>query len=203
MNISDAEAAAKQALSDERFHHTECVAEAARRLAERFGGNVKTAVIAAYLHDIAKEFGRDRLLQIIEGSDIIETDLLLSCPSVWHSFAGAVYAKKALGITDEIAGAICYHTTGRADMSLLEKIVFLADYISADRDEEYAGDVRRMLDSSGTTVQTLDEIVFFVVKKQLAYLMAAKRPIHLDSVRAYNYFALTINTNGDRYSGQK
>jgi len=187
MEVSEARTLARTALSDERFCHTECVAAAAIELAERFGEDIKKAEVAALLHDIVKELPKADLLQMIKASDIIGLDNLEDCSSVWHAHAGAVYARDILGIGADIASAIRYHTTAKADMSLLEKIIFLADYTSADRDYENVDEVRNILKSREASIEALNEALLVALGMQIERLMGEKRQIHLDSIRAYNF----------------
>jgi nicotinate-nucleotide adenylyltransferase len=106
---------AEPALPPERLHHSRCVAEAAQKLAQKYGADVEKARFAGLWHDCAKCFGLD--------------------DPVAHAAVGADYLKRHLGIDDEeILAAVRWHTTGRADMGLLEQVVFVADKISADRE---------------------------------------------------------------------
>ena len=84
---------ARAALSDKRFYHTECVAEAARELALRYDCPVEDALVAGFLHDLLKERGKPDLLQIIKASDIIEAAEIERCPALYHAFAGGIYAR--------------------------------------------------------------------------------------------------------------
>jgi len=194
MDVQVAKELAREKLSDERYYHTECVAAKAKQLALQFGEDVNKALIAGYLHDIAKEFEKADLLQMLEASDIIEHDNLLDCPSVWHGHAAAVYLKREFGIDEEIASAICYHTTARANMSLLEKIVFLADCISDDREYEYLDEIKDILTTESVSNDNfLDEALLFTIRKQIERLTKQNRQIHYDSIKAYNYLALLLN----------
>ena len=196
MDSSEAKKIAKSILSKERFYHTECVATAAKQLAKRFGVDVEQAKIAAFLHDIAKEFDRSVLLQMLVNSDTIEHDNLRDCPSVWHSHAGAIYIQNELGIDDEIASAVRFHTTAKADMTLLEKIVFLADCTSSDRTEDYLAEIRKKLQKCQNTMEALDHILLSAIESQIKYIIETNRMIHLDSIGAYNYL-IANKTNGD------
>lgn len=125
---------AKQKLSEKRFLHTLGVKEMALRLAALYGADQKKAAVAALLHDIVKEEPKDACLQLLRQGGIIQT---ISAPlpdAVLHAPAAAVYAREKLGVTDpEILSAIASHTTGRVGMSLLDKIIFIADATSAER----------------------------------------------------------------------
>ena len=121
-------------LSDYRFYHSVCVAEAAVQLAERFGADVEQAYVAGILHDVMKEEEPSVQRAYIEKAGERMSNLEIRIGKVYHQMSGAAYARLELGITDpDILHAIRYHTTARRGMSLLEQIIYLADFISADR----------------------------------------------------------------------
>ena len=127
----------KDRLSPRRLFHCRCVADMSQEMAERFfPGRVdpKRARLAGLLHDICREEPGEAQLALIRREGLEWDPTLFETPSVWHGFAGAVLLKERFGILDEeLLNAIRYHTTGRKDMSPLEKIVFLADAVSIDR----------------------------------------------------------------------
>ena len=117
-------------LGGKRLLHTLNVGYLSAHLADVFGCDKDKALIAGALHDCAKELPLERQLELakIYSGDLFTEKKLL------HSPAGAVFARDEFGIKDkEILDAICYHTTGRGDMTLLEKIVYLADKIEPSR----------------------------------------------------------------------
>ncbi|MEG0750468.1 MAG: bis(5'-nucleosyl)-tetraphosphatase (symmetrical) YqeK [Oscillospiraceae bacterium] len=185
MTSNEARKQAKAQLSEERFYHTECVARAAEELAQRFGADVERSRTAAYLHDILKERNRDDLLQMLRRSDIINSMLIERCPALWHSFAGGEYVENELGCDREIADAVRYHTAGRVDMTLLDKIVFLADYISEDRDFRGADEVREIAKDS------LESACMTALRNGLIHLFKQYKFVNASSVDAYNYFVIT------------
>lgn len=184
MTCEQARALAKSTLSAERFYHTECVAKAAVELAHRFGENAERAELAALLHDIVKERDKADLLQMMKGSAIIDYVLIEPCPSLYHAFAGGIYVHDELGLDMQIADAVRYHTTGRENMTLLEKVVYLADYISDDRDFGGVDEVRKIAETS------LDEAVFIALRNGLMHLFKQYRYANVESVKAYNQLLL-------------
>ena len=187
--VGEARSTACGTLSDERFYHTECVVTAARELAVRFGEDTDRAMIAAYLHDIAKEMPSNDLLQMIECSDIIDVDEIRQCRPVWHAYAGGIYATQQLGVDSGIGDAISYHTTARAGMSNLEKIVFLADCISRDRDFNGIDELRKCAQ------QSLDEAMILAIQNQTVHLVRKRRHLDLNMIRAFNDLIEKTNTN--------
>lgn len=126
----------------QRMHHSHCVAEQAVHLAKRYGAPEKLAYIAGLLHDICKNWPLEQQLQRILKSVIIWDNLILQLPPLWHGFSAYGYLRDELNLQNiDILNAVYYHTTGRAGMSLLEKIIYIADLTSSDRTY---GDAERM-----------------------------------------------------------
>ncbi len=124
-------------MSEKRRYHSMQVAAAAKNLAEKYGANPDKAYLCGVLHDIMKEKTYEELLQYCSNFDITLTWLEKSTYKLLHGIVGADYIKRSLGIDDvDIINAVRYHVTARAGMSMLEKIVYLADFTSADRDFE-------------------------------------------------------------------
>lgn len=126
--------AVSEQMPTKRWKHTLGVMETSILLAQQYGADPERAETAAILHDVAKYWPVERMKEIIEQNQL-NLDLLEYDKQLWHSEVGAFVAEKDYGITDpDIINAIRYHTSGRVDMSLLEKIVCLADYIEPGRD---------------------------------------------------------------------
>ena len=124
----------KGRLSKKRFTHTMNVAEACYDLAERFGGDKKSCYLAGMLHDIMKEELPERQKQMTAESGFQPDSAEIDTPALRHAVGGAAYVRDQLGIDDEeILAGIRFHTIGCAKMTLLEKIVYLGDMISAER----------------------------------------------------------------------
>ena len=167
-------------LDDYRYNHSLCVADEALRLAAKYGADPLKAYIAGLLHDITKNYSADEHLQFAEKFDIMFSDVEKVSPNLWHAITGACYVEKVLGIEDtEIVGAIRYHTTAKADMGLLEKIIYLADFTSADRTYPDVDVMRRLVDVS----------LFDAIRYSLDYLVndLARRglTVHPDTALAY------------------
>ena len=133
------------ALAPKRFAHTLGVKKAACLMAQSAGGDVYNAGIAALLHDCAKCITDDKIQEMLETSDISVADDELTAPNVLHAPCGVLVAKAEYGVLDnEILGAIRWHTVGKKDMSLTEKIIFTADMIEEGRKPfEGIEDIRR------------------------------------------------------------
>lgn len=125
----------KERLSKKRFNHSMNVAEACYSLADRYGADKKRCYLAGLLHDVMKEELPEKQKQMTVESGMLPDTAEVESPPLWHAVAGAVYVRDKLDIADEeILAAIRFHTIGCAKMTLLEKIVYLGDMISEDRD---------------------------------------------------------------------
>lgn len=181
MQISDYYSLAEKTLSEYRFHHSKMVAKAARELAEKYGADIKKAEIAGILHDITKEEPKNNQLQLIEDNGIMLDSVTNSNEQILHAVSGSAYCEFILGIKDrEILDAIRFHTTARADMSLLEKIVFIADFISEDRTYP---DIEIMRQEAQKSLEHgMKYALTFVIKS----LVERGRCVHPDAIDAYN-----------------
>ena len=139
----------KTKLDDYRYIHSLGVAKSARHLAELYGADPEKAYFAGLLHDVMKNAAPEEQLQIIEKADIMLSPSERLNRKLWHAIAGAAFLKLELNITDEdIIGAVRWHTTGKANMTQLEKIVYLADFISEDRKYPDVDKVRELSEQS-------------------------------------------------------
>ena len=164
-------------LDSARVYHSECVCESAGILAEKYGADPEKAKLAGLLHDITKRLHSD------EQTDLIGemTPLEKSSPKVWHQMSAPVFLRSRGIITDEeILGAIRWHTTGKADMTLLQKIVYVADFISAERDYPDVETVRRLASLS------LEHAILYTSRYTVKTLASQDRPVHPATLDCYN-----------------
>ena len=172
-------------MGDYRYTHSVNVSEEAVALAKLYGADEKDAYTAGILHDITKELPAEEQLQIIADGGIILDDVQKNAPKLWHSISGSVYVQTHLGITDsDIINAIRYHTTGRAGMSLLEKIIYTADYTSAERSYNGADIMREK------SRKSLEEAMIFSCQFTLRNLSEKEAAIHPDQLFCYNDLVL-------------
>lgn len=171
----------KSRLSEKRFNHVKAVAKLSKELAKHYGADEEKAVTAAFLHDITKEVELDKQLQTIMDSDIIIDNGFLGSPNLYHSVTAFIYAKSELGISDEdILSAILYHTTGKANMNILEKIIFAADKVSYDRTYSNATELRQL------AFEDIDECVFEICSFLICDLVKRGLALNKDTVLCYN-----------------
>ncbi|AXI09520.1 phosphohydrolase [Oceanobacillus zhaokaii] len=172
----------KPHLTKARMEHTLRVAETAVKLANRFGESAEKAELAAIFHDYAKYRSLDEMARWIKESTLPK-DLLDYHHELWHGPVGSLLIEREHGITDaDIKNAIHYHTTGRANMSKFEMIIYLADYIEPGRSFPGLDEVREVAE------QDLLHACFLVSKNTINYLMKKNVTIYPDSFYAYNDF---------------
>ena len=160
----------RENLKESRLQHTYRVAEEARKLAERFAKDLDMEKVetAALLHDSAKYVPREQMNELIRKLEL--DPHYIDNSNLAHSKLGAWVAREKFGITDmDILNAISYHTTGREDMSLLEKIIFLADAIEPGRKYTGVDDIRRLVWEEGSLnkacLRSLENTIHFVKTK--------------------------------------
>lgn len=131
-------------LAPKRVPHVMGCEQEAVRLAERWGEDVYSAAVAGILHDITKKCSANEQLLLCEKYGTVTDALELEAPKLLHSKTGADMAWAEFGISPEVREAIRWHTTGRADMTMLEKIIYMADYMEPNRDFEGVEELRRL-----------------------------------------------------------
>lgn len=181
----------KKNLQPERLYHSINVAEEAKKLALHYGADPEKAYTAGLLHDILKNTPDTELLNFFRENGIILTRTEQVSRKTWHAIAGEAYCRLKLSVTDsEILSAIRWHTTARAGMTLLDKVIFIADFISADRD--YDG-VERMREKA---YLSLESAMLEGLQFTLAELIENGWAVHEDSLAAYNELAVIAATKG-------
>lgn len=170
-------------LSDKRFAHVQAVSRAAVALAERWGyPDVQKAALAGLLHDYAKEEKDERFIALIHKYQL-DSDLLNWGNNIWHGVVGTYVLREELGLEDsEILQAIARHTVGHEEMSLLDKIIYVADYIEDSR--TFAGvDIARQL-----AYQDLDAAVAYETVRTVSYLASQAVQIYPQTILTYNAY---------------
>lgn len=162
----------KENLSEKRYIHSLGTAECARDLAIKFNLDSEKAYMAGLLHDCAKCFPNEKLLEIIENNLHVEKVELMNYKTL-HAPVSAYIAQKDFGVDDsEILSAIRWHTLGKIDMTDFEKIIFLADKIEPKtRDKDYLEEVRNYLDEGNglnkAMLKCYKETIKSLVKRDL------------------------------------
>lgn len=182
----------RERLSDYRFYHSVCVAESAKALAQKYGADPLKAEVAGILHDATKESSKQEQLELIEKAGMTLTDFERDNFKFYHQISGAAFAKVELGITDdEIISSIRYHTTGCENMTLMNEIIYLADFISADRTYD---DVDKMREN---TEKGKEYGLLYSMKYTIKSNLEKNRTLHPDTVYAYNWVLNNYFNNSD------
>lgn len=177
----------KDRLTEKRYIHSLNVALSARELAGIYAEDEEKAYTAGLVHDCCKDMPAGLQLSYLLENNAHLTEIEISTPKLYHAMCGAYFAQKEFGIEDEdMLNAIRYHTTGRKNMSLLEKIIFIADFISAERDYDGVDVMREKARRS------LDEAIVEGLSFTIKDLTDACRLVHPDTLDAYNAAILRI-----------
>ena len=169
-----------------RFFHSLCVADSAKELATIYGNcDPEKAYLAGLLHDIMKNVPDEEMLSFFDEHGITLSKVEKGAKKLWHAVAGAEYLKSVLQITDEeILDSVRYHTTAKPEMSALCKILYVADFISADRDYDGVEEIRKC------AKEDIDKAVLEGLSFTICELVGEMKPVHADTVSAYNYYVL-------------
>lgn len=171
----------KKKLSKKRFEHCINVSRECVKLAKKYNVDPHKAEIAGVLHDITKEEPFKKQMNTIKHFGMIMTEYEKKSPSLWHPISGAAFLKYKLMIKDkDIINAVRYHTTGRPNMSMLEKIVFLSDAISSERNYKGVSYLRDL------AYRDINEALAENVALNLKKLTELKLFIEPNSIMLYN-----------------
>ena len=183
LSIEEIKLYLKENLIEERYTHSLGVAETAKRLAALNGISEEKAEIAGLAHDVAKNLSKPKMKEMMEENNIILSAVEEKNPNLWHSIIAPIEAKEKLGILDEeILDAIRWHTTGKEDMSILTKIIYISDMIEPSRNFDGIEDIRKF------TFEDLDKGVYCGLNHSIEFLLIKNLLIDENSMRARNYF---------------
>lgn len=179
----------KHVLKPNRYLHSLGVSYTAANLAMRYGCDMKNAQVAGILHDCAKHYDEEQLLHFCEGQGIPISEAERKQPFLLHAKVGAVLAETEYGIEDsEITQAIRFHTTGKPDMSVLESIVFLADYIEPSRKM-----IPGLPEIRKQAYIHLEQAVYMTLSNTLKYLDSLGGVLDSATMDAYIYYKTKLN----------
>ncbi|MCC8016633.1 MAG: bis(5'-nucleosyl)-tetraphosphatase (symmetrical) YqeK [Clostridiales bacterium] len=180
-NFDDYKRIIKSKLSDSRYIHSLNVAEAAEKLSLKYNADSNKAYLSGILHDITKEESLETQYEYILKSGETLTFLEMYNPAVIHQMSGAAYCELELGITDaEVLGAVRWHTTGKRGMTMLEKIVYTADFISAERNYPDVEKMRKL------AYENIDSAILYSTEYTIKKLISNTELIHPSTVECYN-----------------
>lgn len=178
----------KKRLSKKRFKHSEAVVKRAIEYAQIYDVDINTIKLVAIAHDIAKELTKEEVDKYVQKYNIVLDNIEKLNEDLIHAKIGAYICKNEYNFTEDMVNAIKYHTTGRANMSMLEKIIYLADATEENRkycsSNDYVNIVKKDIN------QGMIEICKLVINR----LLENNKIIHLDSIECYNYYIKLKNS---------
>ncbi|MEG0642119.1 MAG: bis(5'-nucleosyl)-tetraphosphatase (symmetrical) YqeK, partial [Clostridium sp.] len=172
---------ARASLNEKKFNHCIRVEDMAIKLAETYGVNVEKIKIAAISHDCAKFFTHDKMISYMKGHNQYIDEIQMNVPYLLHGPVAALRIKENFDITDEdILNAIRYHTTGRNGMTVLEKIIYIADLVEEGRDFKGVEEIRK------EAFKNLDRALVMGCNTTMSYVMLKGQIIHPSTVELRN-----------------
>lgn len=182
MEYEEIENDVKSVLSEYRFTHSLGVAKKAIELAKIYGVQEEIAKKVGIAHDIAKEMTDEEMIEYAKANNIRIDEIETVKPSLLHGKIGADIAAKKFGFTQDMINAIKWHTTGRENMSMLEKIIYVAD-----KTEENRKGTRFNLEKSRElSTQNIDETLIFLMNEFITYNVKNEWLIHPETIKARN-----------------
>lgn len=174
----------KKHLDKKRYIHSQGVSLTAAALAMRYNEDIDKARIAGILHDCAKGIPHKELVEACVKANILISSIERSNPELLHSKYGSYIAEKELKIVDQsILDAIAWHTTGKPDMSLLEKIIFVADYIEPNRTKlPDINEIRQL------AFINIDKSIVAICKSTIKHLNSKNTVIDEKTISTYEYY---------------
>ena len=182
----------KKVLEEKRFQHTLGVAYTASNLAFVYDYDEKKAFVAGLLHDCAKCLSHEKRLLVCKKNHLDITEVEKENPVLLHAKVGAFFAKEKYEISDtDILDAIRYHTTGRQGMGLLEKIIYVADFIEPHRKK-----LPRLSEIRKVAFEDLDKAVFMILENSLNYLEKSDSQIDPTTKDTYLFYKSIMEERG-------
>ena len=188
-NLKEISDSLKNVLKTSRFEHTLGVAYTAASLAMNYGYDTNKARVAGLLHDCAKYLSNDELVDYCKEHNLEITDGEIKAPHLLHAKAGAHMAKELYHIEDdEVLHAILVHTTGCPDMSLLDEIIFVADYIEPNRNKAHRlEEIRQM------AFQNIKLAIAMILEDTISYIDAKEQFLDSSTIDTYDYYKKEIS----------
>ena len=193
MNQKQAKELVRSRLSDKRYEHTLNVRKMAVKLAKRYGADEDKAALAALLHDSAKEISKDEMRAIMKAHPEYAEGGEERPTPVWHGICAAILARTEWGMEDEaILSAIACHTAGKPGMSKLDKILYLADMSSAERDWPGVNKLRKL------ERKDLDAAMLVALKQTNDFVLSQGKALDPMSKAAYDDIQAQVNARAPK-----
>ncbi len=178
----------KKALSERRYNHSLGVMETAVHLAELFGADVEKARLCGLLHDCAKDIEKSVMPEMCEALGVPLDEIKREQRSLIHADLGAKLAETEYGVSDEeVLDAIRYHTLGRPNMTLLEKIIYVADFVEPTR-KEFPG----LSELRELSVLDIDLAMYRAVDSCIAHVQRQGKTVHSQSIETREFYKALV-----------
>ncbi len=191
MDLKEAKELARKRLGDKRYHHTLNVEKMAVKLAKRYGADCDQAALAALLHDTAKEMPTADQLALLRAHPDLAGNTENRPTPIWHGVCAAILAKTEWGVTDEaVLSAVACHTAGKPGMTLLDKILFLADMTSEERDFDGVEELRQL------EMEDIDKAMYKALDDSMTFVKKGNKPLDSMSAAAWEDFRKLLAARG-------
>lgn len=181
----------KNTLKFERYNHSISVSVTAVNIATKYGFNEENYLLAGLLHDIAKVYTNDELMELVQKYNIKLEEDDISCKQVLHSYVGAYISKEKFNINDSVFDAIYTHTMGDINMSDIQKIIYISDYTEP---------LRQNIENHNYYLKLaytdLNKCVYEITKNTINYLKVKNKYIHKKTYEVFNYYSQFGDKNG-------
>lgn len=175
----------KNVLKPDRYRHTTGVMYTAASLAMRYNCDINKAMYAGLLHDCGKFTSGEEQIKMCHDYDIPLTESEILMPALIHAKLGAYFAEHKYGVTDkDILNSIIYHTTGRPDMTMIEKIIYIADYIEPNRKT-----IPRLDEVRHLAFTDIDKAIYISADSTISYLEKAGKPVDPMTIKTRDYYS--------------
>jgi len=178
-------------ISSKRYTHSINVSKTAKKLAEFYEYDAVKAEIAGLVHDCARDLEKPLQLKCLKEEGIEADELTLNIEELLHGPAAVHICRKVFAIEDEeILSAVRYHTTGKENMSLLEKIIYLSDFIEPSRSFPGVEELR------GLAFKNLDKALLLAFNSSILYILSKNEYVHINTILARNHVLKEVGENG-------
>ncbi len=189
MKYEEIEKIVKNSMSEKRFKHCLGVSKRAVELAKIYGIDEEKAKLVGIAHDIAKEMPKDKAIEYVKENEIILDEIEKREMGLWHSKIGADICGKEFGFSEDMKQAIRYHTTGNPNMTIFDKIIYIADKTDETRKNEELIKAREISNTD------LNEGILYIAKRAINYSIEKESLIHPDTIYLINSIILEKENN--------
>ena len=184
MEIDELKEELKNYLKDERYEHSICVMEMAKKLAEKYNVNKTKVMKVALMHDMAKELPIQELKKYIKDKHIYASKMEMLLGVTLHGKVAADMCRRKYNFDNEMCEAISIHTTGKPNMSMFEKIIFIADKIDETRSYEGVEELRKL------AFENIDKAILKNIDSTIEINMKKERIILEESIKTRNFILI-------------